>query len=67
MKNIVITLTLLIAIVALIIVQTRTESDEEFINRPDIVKHADPPYLDSTDRDAYFPDSVDTNYIGCPH
>jgi len=42
MKNLVVALIFLLTTVTLIAVLNRPLTDEEFINQPDIVKHADP-------------------------
>jgi hypothetical protein len=63
MKNVVIILIFLLTAVTLVAVLNRPLTDEEFISQPGIVPQADP----LPDRNVYFPDSVDTNYIGCPH
>ena len=49
MKNLVVALIFLLTAITLIAVLNRPLMDEELINQPEIVKHADPPYIDSLD------------------
>ena len=48
MKNLVVGLTFLLTAITLIAVLNRPLTDEEFINQPGIVKHADPPSMYGT-------------------